>query len=172
MLRFIVWGSAGYYDTGNELAGEVAGPFGFDGEEEATGKAAQLRAACLEHIEGQAALIDGSDVLDDEDDEDEPRAEDNGMGLVWDGPFLWKVVLVELPAPIPWEVGGPIDALIAHLASAETDDESWDAVDELLERCRIAVGSGSRDEDGTYEATQDSEILAAILEELEDRLRA
>ena len=63
LLKAIVWGSAGYYDTGNELDSNVTGPFGFAAAAAALERAESMRSSCETHLEEQADLVNSTEGL-------------------------------------------------------------------------------------------------------------
>jgi|TARA_B100000315_G_C14400070_1_gene506043 hypothetical protein len=62
---------------------------------EAEKKARVVADACLQHVEGQAQIVDSQ------------------KELVWDGPFTWHVATLRLPDAIDWDGVGPLEAVRA-----------------------------------------------------------
>lgn len=147
-IQCIVWASAGYYDTGNELTPEVCGPFGFRDQAEAASKARELEKICTAHVESQAEIINESDHLE------------------WDGPNVWFVATLELPTPVEGDPADPFAAIRAEVV--RRDEQDGCTAEEFLEPCRLTVIGGDYDEFGPSKCDYDDKVFDELLDEIEN----
>ncbi len=102
-LRYIVWGCAGY--QGNcDIDGDLVNPVGFSNRQEARQCAAAMTAACEDHCDRQAEIINET------------------PGYEWDGAETYYVATLTLPSALNWDGGDAFGALAADLLRRGVDD--------------------------------------------------
>ena len=93
-LRYIVWGCAGY--QGNcDIDDDLVSPVGFSNRQEARQCAAAMTAACEDHCDSSAEIINKT------------------PGLEWDGAESYYVATLTLPSALNWDGGDAFGALAA-----------------------------------------------------------
>lgn len=147
-IQFIVWASAGYYDTGNSLPAAVCGPFAFINREGAASKARELESTCTAYVESKARVINENDHLE------------------WDGPYIWFVAILELPSPVQGDPGNPFAGIRAEVA--RRDEDNGCTAEEFLEQCRLTVIGGDFDEFGPSDGDYNDKVLEELLDEIEN----
>ena len=102
-LRYIVWGCAGY--QGNcDIDYDLVSPVGFSNRQEARQCAAAMTAACEDHCDRQAEIINET------------------PGYEWDGAETYYVATLTLPSALNWDGGDAFGALAADLLRRGVDD--------------------------------------------------
>ena len=102
-LRYIVWGCAGY--QGNcDIDYDLVSPVGFSNRQEASQCAAAMTAACEDHCDSQAEIINET------------------PGYEWDGAETYYVATLTLPSALNWDGGDAFGALAADLLRRGVDD--------------------------------------------------
>ena len=91
-LRYIVWGCAGY--QGNcDIDYDLVSPVGFSNRQEARQCAAAMTAACEDHCDRSAEIINET------------------PGYEWDGAESYYVATLTLPSALNWDGGDAFGAL-------------------------------------------------------------
>ena len=102
-LRYIVWGCAGY--QGNcDIDYDLVSPVGFSNRQEARQCAAAMTAACEDHCNRQAEIINET------------------PGYEWDGAETYYVATLTLPSALNWDGGDAFGAVVADLLRRGVDD--------------------------------------------------
>ena len=106
-LRYIVWGCAGY--QGNcDIDDDLVSPVGFSNRQEARQCAAAMTAACEDHCNRQAEIINET------------------PGYEWDGAETYYVATLPLPRALNWDGGDAFGAVVAALLRRGVD-AAWEA---------------------------------------------
>jgi len=106
-LRYIVWGCAGY--QGNcDIDDDLVSPVGFSNRQEARQCAAAMTAACEDHCNRQAEIINET------------------PGYEWDGAETYYVATLTLPSALNWDGVDAFGALEEDLLRRGVD-EAWEA---------------------------------------------
>ena len=101
-LQYIVWGCAGY--QGNcDIDYDLVSPVGFSNRQEARQCAAAMTAACEDHCDSSAEIINET------------------PGLEWDGAESYYVATLTLPSALNWDGGDAFGALAADLLRRGVD---------------------------------------------------
>ena len=143
-LQYIVWGCAGY--QGNcDIDYDLVRPVGFSNRQQARQCAAAMTAACEDHCDSSAEIINKT------------------PGLEWDGAETYYVATLTLPSALNWDGGDAFGALAADLLRRGVDDAE--------EAGELDVAEGGYDGDGSgcfsgrgYEAASD-EIAWLLVEQ-------
>ena len=102
-LQYIVWGCAGY--QGNcDIDYDLVRPVGFSNRQEASQCAAAMTAACEDHCNRQAEIINET------------------PGYEWDGAETYYVATLTLPSALNWDGGDAFGALAADLLRRGVDE--------------------------------------------------
>ena len=102
-LRYIVWGCAGY--QGNcDIDYDLVRPVGFSNRQEARQCAAAMTAACEDHCDREAEIINET------------------PGYEWDGAETYYVATLTLPSALNWDGGDAFGAVVADLLRRGVDD--------------------------------------------------
>jgi len=102
-LRYIVWGCAGY--QGNcDIDYDLVRPVGFSNRQEASQCAAAMTAACEDHCNKQAEIIN------------------ENPGYEWDGAETYYVATLTLPSALNWDGVDAFGALAEDLLRRGVDD--------------------------------------------------
>ena len=137
-LRYIVWGCAGY--QGNcDIDYDLVRPVGFSNRQEASQCAAAMTAACEDHCNKQAEIIN-----------DNP-------GYEWDGAETYYVATLTLPSALNWDGGDAFGALAEDLLRRGVDDPE--------EAGELEVNGGAYDGQGCgwYGDEAASDYIASLL---------
>ena len=137
-LQYIVWGCAGY--QGNcDIDGDLVNPVGFSNRQEARQCAAAMTAACEDHCNRQAEIINET------------------PGYEWDGAETYYVATLTLPSALNWDGGDAFGAVVADLLRRGVDDAE--------EAGELEVNGGAYDGQGCgwYGDEAASDYIASLL---------
>ena len=137
-LQYIVWGCAGY--QGNcDIDYDLVSPVGFSNRQDARQCAAAMTAACEDHCNRQAEIINET------------------PGYEWDGAETYYVATLTLPSALNWDGGDAFGAVVADLLRRGVDDSE--------EAGELEVNGGAYDGQGCgwYGDEAASDYIASLL---------